>query len=481
MSDIKEKTRRRTLKKLLEMGTLGSTFSISFTLLDAIFFRNIYIFFAFCFCVIVYGASLANYYLTFKKKIFTTEYSAFNFVVTAIIALTLLTYIAGGFSGAMISGFFFVILVSGLLFEENIAIYITALIIIIYLTFLVGEAFNIITPVVIDPEVIKYSTAIIDLFSFFVAAYILKIIARNANDAIKFFQLRGVRLSKIKKRLEILVKKRTKELQGSNKKLRKAQIKLKKNVKQLEKLDEAKDHFISIAAHELKTPLTTISGYSQLLKKSKIIKNPKKRKMFLQIVDNESKRLSQLVSEMLDLSRIDMGATRFNIENIDIYELMENIDYEFRNIIQKKGISYEFKLDKNLPKIKTDKDKLHEIITNLVSNSLKYSIKGKITVRAKKKNKNILFTVADTGKGIPKKYHKKIFERFFQVDSTLSREVGGTGLGLSIAKEYAERLGGKIWFKSKVGKGTTFFVKIPIKTKIKARSDRVKIIPKNKS
>ena len=478
MSEIKEKTRRRTLKKLMEIGLFGATFSISFTLLDAIFFNNIYVFFAYLFCIIMYGAMLTNYYLTFKKKIFTTEYCSFNFIVTAIIGMTVLTYIAGGFSGAMISAFFLIILISGLLFEESVAIYLTVLIIIIYLIFLVGEAFNIIRPIVTDPQIIKYSTSIIDLLSFFVAAYVLKIIAKNANDAIKFFQLRGVRLSKIRKQLEVLVKKRTKELQGSNKKLRATQIELKKNVKQLEKLDEEKDHFISIAAHELKTPLTAISGYSQLLKKSKIIKNAKKRKIFLGIVDNESRRLSKLVSEMLDLSRIDMGATRYNIEEVNIYEIMENIGYEFRNVIQKKRIGYEFKLDKNLPKIKTDKDKLHEIITNLVSNSLKYSIKGKITVTAKKKKKNILFAVADTGKGIPKKYHKRIFERFFQVDSTLSREVGGTGLGLSIVKEYVETLGGKIWFKSKVGKGTTFFVKLPLNPNIKAKKDRIKIISK---
>ena len=101
---------------------------------------------------------------------------------------------------------------------------------------------------------------------------------------------------------------------------------------------------------------------------------------------------------------------------------------------------------------------------------------GKITVYVKKKNKSIQFEIKDTGIGIPKKYHKRIFERFFQIDSSLSREVEGTGVGLSIVKEYVERLGGKIWLKSRKGKGTTFFVKIPLKARIKARKDRIKII-----
>lgn len=478
MTSPEERAKRKTVKRIMEVGLFGATFSISFTLLDAIFFNNIYIFFAYTICVIMYGSMLVNYHLTFREKFLPLNYAVINLVSVAIITMTILTYLAGGFSGAMISGYFFIIIMAGLMLEKRQSIIVALIVITIYLTFMFGETFNFIIPVVTEPNIIKYSKAIIDLLSLGVAAFFLLLIAESNKNSINYFKLRSVRLSKMRKRLEFLVKRRTRELQNSNKKLKKSQKKLNKTLRGLKQLDEEKDHFISVAAHELKTPLTAITGYAQLLKRNKVIKNARKRNLFLDIVDNESKRLSQLVSEMLDLSRIDMGATRFNIEQVNIYDVMEGVEHEFRHKVEEKKLKYEFKLQRNLPKMATDKDKLHEIIINLVSNSLKYSTKGKIIVRVKKKGAYIEFSVSDNGPGISKKYHKKIFQRFFQVDASLSRDVGGTGLGLSIVKEHVEKMNGKIWLKSKKGKGATFFVKLPIKAKINAPKERIKVISK---
>jgi signal transduction histidine kinase len=245
---------------------------------------------------------------------------------------------------------------------------------------------------------------------------------------------------------------------------------LKKNYRELKQLDVKKDEFISIAAHELKTPLTSMSGYAQLLKREKVIKNRKKRNEFLDILDQESQRQAQLVSEILNLSRIDLGVMKYIIEELDIYEFMKKIEDQYSIKIKEKGLKYEFKIDKNLPKIKTDKNKLYEIMTNLIINAVHYTPKGKITVKVSRKGKFIQFIVKDTGVGISKKYHKKIFERFFQVDSSYTREVGGTGLGLSLCKEYIEKMGGKIRVKSIKGKGSTFYFTIPIKAELKLKA-----------
>jgi two-component system sensor histidine kinase VicK len=268
-------------------------------------------------------------------------------------------------------------------------------------------------------------------------------------------------------------------LQKSNKDLKRAQRKIRKSYKELKSLDVEKDKFISVAAHELKTPLTVIGGYSQLLKDDKI--GIKKRKRFLTILGDESKRLSQLVSEMLDLSRIDLDAVRYNVERVDIYKFMKNIEHEFVPKIREKRLKYQFNLKKNLPRIEIDRNKLQQILTNVLSNSIKYTLKGKVIVEVIKKGKNIEFSVTDTGIGIDKKYHKKIFERFFNIETPALKEVDSTGLGLSIVKEYVENLGGKIWLKSELRKGSTFYIKLPIKTKLKSDNERVRFLyEKNK-
>ena len=195
----------------------------------------------------------------------------------------------------------------------------------------------------------------------------------------------------------------------------------------------------------------------------RIFRNNKKRKQFLGILDKESVRLSELVTEILNLSRIDLGVMKYNIENVDLYELMKVVDNEFNSKFKQSGLEHEFKIYEGLPSIETDKNKLYEIMINLISNAIKYTLKGKITVEAEMKGDFVQFGVEDTGIGIARKDYDKIFKRFSQIDSSITREYKGSGLGMSICKEYVTKLGGKIWFKSRLGKGTTFYFELPIK------------------
>ena len=461
-----EMAKGKLLKKIMMYTLFGMIIIIIGDFSFSVITGNIYNFFSSGFGIIVFGAVWVNYYITFKKPLLHLRYSIFNFVATSLITITVLTYIVGGFSGAMISSFFIAIVVYSLLLNKKESMILSLLIITIYLVFYFGEFTGLIIPLTNCSLANNTCKAAIDIFSFMVVALFGTIISENANNSIKYYRLRSVRLGSIRKRLEFLVKRRTKELEQSNKNLKKAQSELRKNYKELKKLDVEKDNFISIAAHELKTPLTAIGGYAQLLKNDKMVSNSKKRHQFLDILEDESKRLSILVTDILNLSRLDLGVMRYFIEDVNIYSLIKNIENEFKPKLKSCKLKNEFIVQKGIPTIKTDKNKLHEILTNFLSNAIKYTPKGKITVKVERDGSFVKFSVEDTGIGIARKDYKKIFKRFSQIDSSLTRKHKGTGLGLSICKEFVTDLGGKIWFKSKAGKGTTFYFKLPFVSKV---------------
>ncbi len=254
----------------------------------------------------------------------------------------------------------------------------------------------------------------------------------------------------------------------TNKSLVSAQGQLKQSMTKLEEIDAKKDQFISIAAHELKTPLTSIHGFSQLLQDDKIAVDREKRAKYLSIIDSETKRLATLVTDILDLSRVDLGTIKLMPSEVDINETMSNIQKEMNVQITQKGLLSEYVIEKNLPKLYTDKERFIQILMNLINNSVKYTPKGKITVKAARERDFIHFSIKDTGIGIAKENHGHIFERFYQVDSSYTRKAGGTGLGLSLCKEFIERMGGKIWFESDIGRGSEFHFTIPVKAVLKA-------------
>jgi len=278
-----------------------------------------------------------------------------------------------------------------------------------------------------------------------------------------------LRTKELNKKVEELTETKTamlnmmEDLDETNKKLLEVQNELKRNFRELKKLDKEKDEFISIAAHELKTPMTAIHGFSQLLQNEKMIEDVEKRKRYLNILDNETKRLSKLVTDILDLSRIDLGTMRFNLKKTNLYDVLNDMKEEMNPLIKEAGLESEYIIEDNLPDIITDEERLKQILLNLISNAIKYTQKGKVTVKIAKENDFIHFRVIDTGIGIEKKYFKYLFIRFYQISSPYTREIKGAGLGLSICKELVEALGGKIWVESKIGSGSTFHFTLPIK------------------
>jgi len=262
------------------------------------------------------------------------------------------------------------------------------------------------------------------------------------------------------------------DLNETNVKLIEAQKRLKKNIKELKSLDEEKDEFISIAAHELKTPMTAIHGFAQLLENEKIIKDKETRNRYLKIMRDEIERLSKMITDILDLSRADLGTLKFTIEEIDIAKLVEEVKNELLSKIEEKGLKLTVKMDNDLSTMRADKEKLKQILINLIGNSMKFTEKGGIKVEIHRENNNVKFSVTDTGIGIAKKDFGKIFKRFSQVESAYTRKVGGTGLGLSICKAMIEAMNGNIWFESKLGKGSKFSFLLPIKISGKPKEDK---------
>lgn len=228
---------------------------------------------------------------------------------------------------------------------------------------------------------------------------------------------------------------------------------------QEKELSQLKDKFVSIVSHELRTPLTSISLYSTLLKQGKFGKMNKKQKESADVIKNEAARLSGLINEVLDLSKLEDKKVKLKIDEFDLYELFKYNPSE--SLAVQKGVKLVSKVRKGFM-IKGDKEKLKQVMINLLSNAIKYTDKGgKVTITAESKKDKWEISIADTGVGIGKEELDKIFDKFYQVEHHVTRKEGGSGLGLTIAYEIVKLHKGDIKVKSEVGKGSVFTVILP--------------------
>lgn len=269
------------------------------------------------------------------------------------------------------------------------------------------------------------------------------------------------------KKLKEEVKKATRDLRIAN--------------KELQKLDRAKSEFISIASHQLRTPLTIIKGYVSMMLEGSFGTLNEQQVDSLQKVYLSNERLIQLVEDLLSISRIESGRMEFTMQPLDLKTLVEEVVEELRPNAQKKNLYLHFEPQKEpLPLIKADKKKIHESISNIVDNAIKYTQKGGITVRITKKRNRIITSIADTGIGIPKEEKRVLFQKFSRGKGMSLIHTEGTGLGLFVCRKLIEAHGGKVWVESKgKGHGSTFFVSLQIDNKSKTQEK--KIADKDKS
>ncbi|MDZ4770156.1 MAG: GAF domain-containing protein, partial [Chloroflexota bacterium] len=235
-------------------------------------------------------------------------------------------------------------------------------------------------------------------------------------------------------------------------------------------VDRMKSEFIANVSHELRTPMTSIMGYAELLLGGAAGQPTDTQKRFLQTIKGNADRLSSLVGDLLNISRIDSGRDRLSLQNVDLREVIEDSAAASRARPQnvEKHIALDVEIAPGLPLIRADRLKIVQIIGNIIDNAYNYTrVGGTITVsadsRMEAERSQILVRIADTGIGIPEEFHDRIFNRFERYDeNALVMDVAGTGLGLSIVKALVEMHEGDVWFESTVGVGTTFYIALPV-------------------
>ena len=234
------------------------------------------------------------------------------------------------------------------------------------------------------------------------------------------------------------------------------------DVTEQERLDRMRKEFVANVSHELRTPLTTIKSYTETLLDG-ALENKEHAIKFLKVIDTESERMTRLVKDLLQLSKLEYDNIQWNMRKISIYKIVSECVYRMNISAEQKNQILEFNSDLDIPEIMGDRDRIEQVIVNILSNAIKYTPEnGKIMISLSLEDENIVVKVADNGIGIPKEDLPRLFERFYRVDKARSRMLGGTGLGLSIANQIVEAHKGKIKIQSEYGQGTQVFISLPV-------------------
>ncbi len=233
-----------------------------------------------------------------------------------------------------------------------------------------------------------------------------------------------------------------------------------------EESDRLKLAFLANMSHEIRTPMNGILGFTELLKEPKL--SGKEQQEYIEIIEKSGKRMLNIINDIISISKVESGQVEISLSETNVNEQIEYLCTFFKPETTKKGIQLSItnKLPSNKAVLKTDKEKLYAILTNLVKNAIKFTNSGSIEFGCIDRGTDFEFYVKDTGYGISKSHQKMIFDRFRQANETISRSHEGSGLGLAISKAYVEMLGGKIWVDSKIGKGSTFYFTIPTNTEL---------------
>jgi signal transduction histidine kinase len=232
---------------------------------------------------------------------------------------------------------------------------------------------------------------------------------------------------------------------------------------QLKKLDKIKSNFLSVTSHELRTPMSVIKGYIQMMLKGNLGTISNEQKHALDIILRNSNQLDALIQDILDISRLESGTMKFIPERTNVKNMLEQTIETMQSIADTKNIKISISLEENTPDLIIDQERVKQVIVNLLNNAIKFSYEGSIiTIFARKTADYVLFEIQDSGRGIPKDKQDKIFEIFYQVDSERDRKIGGVGLGLAISRGIILAHGGNIWVESEPGKGSTFRLTLPI-------------------
>jgi signal transduction histidine kinase len=287
-----------------------------------------------------------------------------------------------------------------------------------------------------------------------------KLVVLNRDELEEKVKERTIELVNTNKELQIEIKERKR----AEEKLRRSQTKIEQQNIQLKKADRIKTDFLNVTSHELRTPMSSIKGYTQMISKQILGQINDEQKKALDVILRNTNRLDTLIQDILDVSRLESGTMKFVVVQTDVKNMiLETIEIMRPYAIRKEmNITTEF--EENLPELNVDKERIKQVLINIINNAIKFSANGSaIHILTKRKDEDIVFEIQDFGRGIPRNELKKVFDIFYQVDSGEDRKYGGVGLGLAISRGIILAHGGKIWVKSKMNEGSTFSFTLPIK------------------
>lgn len=232
--------------------------------------------------------------------------------------------------------------------------------------------------------------------------------------------------------------------------------------KKIQEVDEMKDEFISMASHELRTPITSIRGFAEMILDGSLGQVPDQIKSGLEKISGSANRLYNLVEDLLNVSRIEQNRLEFTMEPLKILPLVQSVVDELGVNANKKNITLDFKISPKLPEISADKDKVKQILINIIGNAIKYTEKGSVEIFGKEKNGRLEIIVKDTGIGMSAENQKHLFEKFYRVRNEKTERIVGTGLGLWITKQLTEAMKGTVSVESIQGTGTQVIISFPV-------------------
>jgi PAS domain S-box-containing protein len=261
-------------------------------------------------------------------------------------------------------------------------------------------------------------------------------------------------------RLYVEIERKAEELDTACRDLETSRQDILKANERLREIDRLKSEFLATMSHELRTPLTSIIAYSELLRDRRV--NDTKRSEFLEIITEQGNRLLQLITDLLDLSKLECGKMQLNLEQADLNEIILSGVETIKPTAEKKGLEIVTYLAPTLPPAHMDTKRIRQVCWNLLCNAVKFTDSGgKITVFSEDGVEELLVKISDTGIGIKPEDMERIFDRFAQVDSSATRTHGGAGLGLDLVRHFVTLHSGRVWVESEYGRGSTFFFTLP--------------------
>jgi signal transduction histidine kinase len=236
-------------------------------------------------------------------------------------------------------------------------------------------------------------------------------------------------------------------------------------VTRLKEVDEMKDMFISMASHELRSPLGAIKGYIDFLKDKKEVLADEESRYYIENIESSVNRLSGLVSDMLEVSRLEGNRMPIEIVKVNVDKIINEVVGEIKSQAIQKGLELNLKFSESNPFIMADSNRLKQVLVNLIGNSIKYTLEGSVTITTLVKNKELGIVIADTGIGISSENQTNLFGKFYRIQNDKTKNIIGTGLGLWITAEIVKRMKGRISVESIEGVGSHFTVYLPLAKK----------------